>query len=153
MYALTADIDNETVALKAAFSIFSKARDASRVRDVNQRNRVRVALKLKDELFQRGLAKFSGGGSADGEEPAKLLCWDNYTKALSQTSQCLINKVSCALKISESFKQIYKLIVQLPVKRNNLILGLDDKQECFSLGRNVKGEFQHLLNFIDDYWT
>ena len=89
LYALTPDINNETVTLKAAFSIFSKSRDAQRVRAVTQRNRVRAALNLKDELFQRGLIRFSGGVPVDGDEADKLLCWDNYLKALAQTAQCL----------------------------------------------------------------
>ena len=153
LYALTPDINNETVTLKAAFSIFTKSRDAQRVRAVNQRNRVRAALNLKDELFQRGLKRFSSGVPVDGEEPDKLICWDKYIKALSQTAQCLINKVSCALKISESFQKISDLVVQLPVKKNNLILGLADKQECFSLGRDVNSEFQNLSQFIEDYFS
>jgi len=153
LYALTPDVNNETVTLKAAFSIFSKSGDARRVRAVNQRNRVRAALNLKDELFQRGLIRFSGGAAVDDEEPDKLNCWDNYLKALSQTAQCLMNKVSCALKISDCFRKITDFLVQLPVKKNNLILGLSDKQECFSLGRDLNSEFQKLSKFIEDYFS
>ena len=120
---------------------------------MNQRNRVRAALNLKDELFQRGLIRFSGGAAVDDEEPDKLNCWDNYLKALSQTAQCLINKVSCALKISDCFRKITDFVVQLPVKKNNSILGLSDKQECFSLGRDLNSEFQKLSKFIEDYFS
>ena len=153
LYALTPDINNETVTLKAAFSIFSKSRDAQRVRAVTQRNRVRAALNLKDELFQRGLIRFSGGVPVDGDEADKLLCWDNYLKALAQTAQCLIKKVSYALKIAQNFQKISDFVVQFPVKKNNLILGLADKQECFSLGRNVNSEFQNLSQLIQDYFS
>ena len=60
--------------MKAAFSIFSKSGDARRVRAMNQYNRVRAALNLKDELFQRGLIRFLGGAAVDDEEPDKLIC-------------------------------------------------------------------------------